>query len=93
MVAPEVGNAGIDAPILKYGKASARRGGLRVGLQYDAKVYRIFALAILQFYVQFHRATDDAGKAEDEAVKNLSRGPGIWAPEELLMALKSELGA
>ena len=92
-VGPEAGRKSLIAPTIKYLKAASKWKDKHLGLQYDVRVYCMFALSILQFYLQFHGIDDELKSAEKRATKGLFTGPGNWDPKNILLALKSQLNA
>eukprot|EP00969_Alexandrium_andersonii_P353055 15439022-Alexandrium_andersonii.AAC.1 len=59
---------------------------------YNLRAYRIFAISVFQFYLQFYGDKDEALQAEAKATKHIYRGPGMWCTPRDLWSLHSQLG-
>ena len=53
----------------------------------------MFAVSILQFYLQFYGVTPNLLQAEREALVKVFKGPGNWLPSDIRKGLKTQLGA
>ena len=62
-------------------------------MHWRVKVYNMFAVSILQFYLQFYGVTPSLLQAEREALVKVFKGPGNWLPSDIRKGLKTQLGA
>ena len=65
-----------EAPILKAIKVVEKWTQTNLGVHWRAKVYNMFAVSSLQFYLQFYGVTDELLEAEQRALVKVFRGPG-----------------
>ena len=93
MVGPDSPAHCLTEPIIKYAKVALRWSHLHLGCQYDAMVYRIFAVSIFQFWLQFFGPDAKMLEAEVAATSRLFKGPGNRVSRSLLQALKVQLHA
>eukprot|EP00969_Alexandrium_andersonii_P293877 12988232-Alexandrium_andersonii.AAC.1 len=73
---PGVGGKGWEAPATKYQARELQWAGKHLGVCHNLRAYEIFAFSVLQFYLQFHGAKEEALQAEARALKHAVPGPG-----------------
>eukprot|EP00969_Alexandrium_andersonii_P231636 10229539-Alexandrium_andersonii.AAC.1 len=56
---------------------------------YNLRAYNIFAFSVLQSYLQFYAANEEALRAEAQALKHIFPSPGVWRIPRDLWALRS----
>ena len=92
-----VGPGGVEhfweAPILQMWKVVEKWSRINLGVHWRCKVYNMFAVSILQFYLQLFGMAEDLLAAERRALARVFSGPGNWISKDILKGLKRQLGA
>ena len=89
---PEAGSQGWEQAIGKYSKRCELWCSLRLGMQYDARVYRIFCFSVLGFLWQLEQCPNSVLEAERIALRRFAPGPGNWVTPNDLFNLKASFG-
>eukprot|EP00974_Lingulodinium_polyedra_P055866 5372394-Lingulodinium_polyedra.AAC.1 len=66
---------------------------INLGMHWKARVYNMFAVSIMQFYLQFYPVTRELLEAERKALAKVFSGPGNWIPRDILQGLRGQLGS
>jgi hypothetical protein len=92
LIGPESAGKIWDQAMIKYNARCLAWRHLRLGLQYDARVYRTFCISVLGFLWQLARVPPEVLDAEAGALRKFAPGPGNWATPLDLFCLQSSFG-
>ena len=62
-----------EAVILKFMKVVEKWSRVNLGLHWRTRVYNMFAISILQFYLQFYQVSEDLRQAEKGVMQGIQR--------------------
>ena len=92
MVGPQAGPKQWSGAINKFRSRCQAWRQLHLGLQYDARIYRVFCFSVLSFIWQLQGVDKSVLDAENEALRIFAPGPGNWATTEDLFQLSNWFG-
>ena len=93
MLGPEAGETGWNKATCKFEQRCRSWSTLRLGLQYDVRVYKVFCFSVLGFLWQLMPLPSNWDRLEQWALRKFAPGPGNWATPMDLFCLKAWYGS